>query len=140
MGNESLKIGFKLRKLSLEVSRDPHEFAGIFDAFDGLLEKLDLDVHACSLNAVGTGWLQFRSCPNQEELMAYALFENDAKLSRAFPTEKDAWQCAEESGLVVAGVHGEKRLDDDYAIKPCPPDTEETTSPGIDLFGINKLT
>jgi hypothetical protein len=72
--------------------------------------------------------------------MAYALFENDAKLSRAFPTETDVWRCAEESGLVIAGVHGEKRLDDHYAIKPCPPDTEETTSSGIDLFGINKLT
>jgi hypothetical protein len=34
--------------------------------------------------------------------MAYALFENDAKLSRAFPAEKDAWQCAEESGLASA--------------------------------------
>ena len=44
------------------------------------------------------------------------------------------------SGLVIPGVHGEKRLDDNYAIKPCPPDAEETTSPGIDLFGLNKLT
>jgi hypothetical protein len=72
--------------------------------------------------------------------MPYALFENDAKLSRAFPTELDVWRCAEDSGLVIAGVHGEKRLDDNYAIRPCPPDSEEAGSPGIDLFGINKLT
>ena len=72
--------------------------------------------------------------------MPYALFENDAKLSRAFPTEIYVWRCAEHSGLVIPGVHGKKRLDDNYAINPCPPDAEETTSPGIDLFGLNKLT
>ncbi len=59
--------------------------------------------------------------------MAYALFENDAKLSRALPTEMDVWRYAEDSGLVIAGA-------------PCPPDTEETASSGIDLLGINKLT
>ena len=31
--------------------------------------------------------------------MPYALFENDAKLSRAFPTEIDVWRCAEEADL-----------------------------------------
>ena len=72
--------------------------------------------------------------------MAYALFENDTKVSRAFPTEREAWRCAEDSGLVIAGVHGEKRLDDSYAIKPCPPEPEEAESPGIDLFGVNHLT
>jgi hypothetical protein len=51
-----------------------------------------------------------------EENVAYALFENDAKLSRSFPTE------------------------DSYVIKPCPPDAEQGTSPGIDLLGLNKLT
>jgi hypothetical protein len=72
--------------------------------------------------------------------MPYALFENDAKLSRTFPTEMEVWRCAEDSGLVIAGVHGEKRLDDNYAIRPCPSDTDEAESRGIDLFGINKLT
>jgi hypothetical protein len=72
--------------------------------------------------------------------MAYALFENGAKLSRAFATEKDVWRCAEDRGLVIADVHGEKRLDDNCAIKPCPPDGEEMTSPSIDLLGVNKLT
>ena len=72
--------------------------------------------------------------------MAYALFQNDTKLSRAFPTEMEAWRCAEDSDLVIAGVHGEKRLDGGYAIKPCPPEPEEAASPGIDLFGVNHLT
>jgi hypothetical protein len=75
-----------------------------------------------------------------EENVAYALFENDAKLSRSFPTETDVWRCAEDSGLVIAGAHGEKRLEDSYVIKPCPPDAEQGTSPGIDLLGLNKLT
>ena len=72
--------------------------------------------------------------------MAYALFQGDTKLSRAFPTETEAWRWAEDSGVVIAGVHGEKRLDDSYAIKPCPPEPEEAASPGIDLFGVNHLT
>jgi hypothetical protein len=76
----------------------------------------------------------------ERDSMAYALFENDAKLSRSFPTERDVWWCAEDRALVTAGVHGEKRLDANYAIKPCSPDSEETTSPGIDLFGVSKLT
>ena len=72
--------------------------------------------------------------------MPYALFENNAKLSRTFPTEMEVWRCAEDSGLVIAGVHGEKRLDDNYAIKPCLSDRDDAESRGIDLFGINKLT
>ncbi len=72
--------------------------------------------------------------------MPYALFENNTKLSRALPTEMEVWRYAEDSGLVIAGVHGEKRLDDNYAIKPCPRDVQEAASPGLDVFGINKLT
>ena len=41
-----------------------------------------------------------------EDLVPYALFENNTKLSRAFPTEMDVWRYAEDSGLVIAGVHG----------------------------------
>jgi len=70
----------------------------------------------------------------------YALFENNTKLSRALPTEMEVWRYAEDSGLVIAGVHGEKQLDDNYAIKPCPADAQEAASPGLDVFSINKLT
>ena len=33
--------------------------------------------------------------------MPYALFSNDAKLSKAYPTEADVWKIAQKSGLVV---------------------------------------
>ena len=33
--------------------------------------------------------------------MPYALFCNEAKLSKAYPTEADVWKVAQKSGLVV---------------------------------------
>ena len=63
--------------------------------------------------------------------MAYALFCNDAKLSKAYPTEADVWKLARQSGLVVDTVseHGEPMplpmLDNDYEIKFCAPDPQE---------------
>ena len=33
--------------------------------------------------------------------MPYALFSNDAQLSKAYPTEADVWTHARKSGLVV---------------------------------------
>jgi hypothetical protein len=45
--------------------------------------------------------------------MPYALFENEAKLSRAFPTASDVLRCAEDCGLVVDGPDGKPRLEDD---------------------------
>ena len=60
--------------------------------------------------------------------MPYALFSNDAKLSKAYPTEADVWKHARQSGLVVdVATEGDKPaprpvLDNDYEIKPCRPD------------------
>jgi hypothetical protein len=57
--------------------------------------------------------------------MPYALFSNDDKLSKAYP--KDAGQ----SGLVVDVATAQNKaaprpvLDNDYEIKPCPPDPQE---------------
>ena len=51
--------------------------------------------------------------------MPYALFENQFRLSRTFPTATDVWRCAEDCGLVVDDGDGEQRLDDGYSIKPC---------------------
>jgi hypothetical protein len=42
--------------------------------------------------------------------MPCALFEKEAKLSRAFPTATDVWRCAEDCGLVVDGADGKPRL------------------------------
>jgi hypothetical protein len=66
-----------------------------------------------------------------EPPMPYALFSNDAQLSKAYPTEADVWKHARKSGLVVDVASDEDRptprpvLDNDYEIKPCSPAPEE---------------
>ena len=63
--------------------------------------------------------------------MPYALFCNDAKLSKAYPTEADVWKVAQNSGLVVDAVSEDGKvaprpvLDNDYEIRPCQPDPQE---------------
>jgi hypothetical protein len=64
--------------------------------------------------------------------MPYALFCNEAKLSKAYPTEADVWKLARQSGLVVDVASEEEHvpaprpvLDNDYEIKPCQPDPQE---------------
>jgi hypothetical protein len=70
--------------------------------------------------------LVYRSIPRP-----YALFSNDAKLSKAYPTEADVWKHARQSGLVVDVTTEEEKaaprpvLDNDYEIRPCQPDPEE---------------
>lgn len=65
--------------------------------------------------------------------MPYALFCNDAKLSKTYPTEADVWKFARLSGLVVdvaaASEEGKPAprplLDNDYEIRPCRPEPDE---------------
>jgi len=63
--------------------------------------------------------------------MPYALFCNEAKLSKAYPTEADVWKEAQKSGLVVDAATEEEKpaprpvLDNDYEIRPCPADPNE---------------
>lgn len=63
--------------------------------------------------------------------MPYALFCNEAKLSKTYPTEADVWKLARHSGLVVDAVSDEEKsaprpvLDNDYEIKSCRPDPQE---------------
>ena len=63
--------------------------------------------------------------------MPYALFLQDAKLSKAYPTEADVWKLAQRSGLVVDAISDEEKpaprpvLDHDYEIRPCQPDPHE---------------
>ena len=60
-----------------------------------------------------------------EPKMPYALFSNDAKLSKAYPTAADVWTIAQKSGLVVDFVSEDDKeaphpvLDHDYEIRPC---------------------
>ena len=63
--------------------------------------------------------------------MPYALFSNDAKLSKTYPTEADVWKHARKSGLVVDAASEQERsnphpvLDNDYEIRFCQPDPQE---------------
>ena len=63
--------------------------------------------------------------------MPYALFCKEARLSKTYPTEADVWKLARRSGLVVDAVSDEEKpaprpvLDNDYEIKPCPPEPQE---------------
>jgi hypothetical protein len=63
--------------------------------------------------------------------MPYALFSNDAKLSKAYPTEADVWEHARQSALVVDVASEDDKaaprpeLDNGYEIKPCRPDPQE---------------
>src|ERR1700739_694920 len=56
--------------------------------------------------------------------MPYALFCNEAKLSKAYPTEAEVWKQARRSGLVVDVMSEEEKpaprpvLDNDYEIRP----------------------
>jgi hypothetical protein len=58
--------------------------------------------------------------------MPFALFTNDAQISKAYPTEADVWKIAQNSGLVVDVATDEDRpgprrvLDNEYEIKSCP--------------------
>ena len=58
--------------------------------------------------------------------MPYALFCNDARLSKAYPTEADVWKEARKSGLVIDIASEEETpaprpvLENDYEIRPCP--------------------
>jgi hypothetical protein len=63
--------------------------------------------------------------------MPYALFSNDAKLSKAYPTEADVWKLARQSGLVIDVASSQDKtarrpvLDNDYEIRPCRPEPQE---------------
>jgi hypothetical protein len=57
--------------------------------------------------------------------MPYALFCDDAKLSKSYPTEADVWKLAADSGLVT-DIESKKSaptprriLDNDYEIRSC---------------------
>ncbi len=63
--------------------------------------------------------------------MPYALFCDDAKLSKSYPTEADVWKLAADSGLVTDVEAKDSKptprqvLDNDYEIRPCQADPGE---------------
>lgn len=65
--------------------------------------------------------------------MPYALFWHEARLSNAYPTEAEVWEHAQQSGLVVESPGRNEatprlEFENDYEIRPCPPDHPEQTS------------
>jgi hypothetical protein len=53
--------------------------------------------------------------------MAYAVFQDEEKLSRTFPTKEQALKKADQAGL-VENTDGEPVLEQDLQIKQCPSD------------------
>jgi hypothetical protein len=64
--------------------------------------------------------------------MPFALFDRDQKLSRAFPSKREALQKADEAGLVVTDINGKPVLENELTIKPCPPDEETGSNDELD--------
>jgi hypothetical protein len=63
--------------------------------------------------------------------MPYALFCDDAKVSKTYPTEANVWKHAKESGLLIDVERSERALtprrvlDNGYEIRACRPDPGE---------------
>ncbi|ABD87311.1 hypothetical protein [Rhodopseudomonas palustris] len=63
--------------------------------------------------------------------MPYALFCDDAKVSKTYPTEANVWKHAKESGLLIDVEPKDNTptprrvLEAGYEIRPCEPDPGE---------------
>lgn len=64
--------------------------------------------------------------------MPYAVFDDDLKLSRAFPSKPEALRKADEAGLVENGPDGKPVLQNELTIKPCPPDGQTGSNDELD--------
>jgi hypothetical protein len=63
--------------------------------------------------------------------MAYAVFKDEEKISRTFPTREQALKKADEAGLVDRGS-GELTLEGNLTIKPCAPDIDSKSDDDLD--------
>jgi hypothetical protein len=70
-----------------------------------------------------------------EEFMAYALFEGDDQLSRAFPTQKACWDHAEHAGLIDKES---ERLEVGLT-SPCPDDKSIDAKSNVDGWELPQL-
>jgi hypothetical protein len=68
----------------------------------------------------------------EEMPMPYAVFDDDLKLSRAFPSKPEALRKAGEAGLVENDAHGKPVLENELTIKPCSPDRETRSNDELD--------
>jgi hypothetical protein len=67
----------------------------------------------------------------EQRAMAYAVFKDDEKLSRTFPTKEETLEKADEAGLVDT-VKDKPVLLDNLTIKPCAPDPEHKSDEDLD--------
>lgn len=65
--------------------------------------------------------------------MAYAVFEDDERLTRMFATEQEAWDAAERAGLVETDADGKKVLEDHLEIRFCLGEPQEDEDAGADF-------
>jgi hypothetical protein len=66
-----------------------------------------------------------------EGTMPYAIFKDDEKLSRTFPTMEETLKKADQAGLVDT-ANGKPVLEDNLTIKPCAPDPERKGDEDLD--------
>ncbi|MBV9458308.1 MAG: hypothetical protein JO141_12440 [Bradyrhizobium sp.] len=65
--------------------------------------------------------------------MAYAVFEDEERLTHIFATEQEAWEAAERAGLVETDRHGNRVLDNHLEIRFCNGEPEENNDAGADF-------
>jgi hypothetical protein len=65
--------------------------------------------------------------------MAYAVFEDNERMTRIFATEQEAWAAAERAGLVETGPDGDRVLDDHLEIRFCDGQPEESSDSAADF-------
>ncbi len=65
--------------------------------------------------------------------MAYAVFEDEERLTRIFATEEEAWEAAERAGLIETDSNGARVLDDHLEIRFCNGEAEENNDAGADF-------
>ena len=65
--------------------------------------------------------------------MAYAVFEDEERLTRMFATEQEAWDAAERAGLVEIGPDGKRILEDHLEIRFCDGEPENDEDAGADF-------
>jgi hypothetical protein len=65
--------------------------------------------------------------------MAYAVYEDQERLTRIFATEQEAWDAAERAGLVETTSNGRKLLEDHLQIRFCTGEPEQDEDAGADF-------
>ena len=66
--------------------------------------------------------IEMKTLPVKEDIMSYAIFKDGDRISRPFQVQGDAWDCANDAGLIKnVPTDGEaiQVLDSHCTIEPC---------------------